>query len=110
MKKEREGREDLMVAQFESEAKAQVDPRQSTYGNFDSHSSLSQALKNTIMQHYFTVHGGDKAQPLPPYVVEAISIICYNLAGISNGNPACTSSWDSISDYADLVSKQLQTS
>jgi hypothetical protein len=108
------------VSQIEEQMKAALnepldldttlDQRGDRYGSFVSHSALSQTLKNTIMQHYFLTHGQDKATPLPPYMVEAISMICHKLARIANGDPHYDDSWHDISGYAELVVKELNKS
>ena len=79
--------------------------RQNTYGNFLNQASLSQVLKNTVMQHYYQTHGEDKAPQLPPFIVEGISMICHKLARAGNGNPYTEDTWDDIAGYAMLVSK-----
>jgi len=85
-----------------------LDERGSRYGDFDTHSVLSQTLKNTIMQHYFQTHGGENAQPLPAYMVESLSMICHKLARIANGDPFYSDSWVDIEGYSRLVVEQLQ--
>ena len=82
--------------------------RGENYGDFATQAVLSQTLKNTIMQHYFQVHGGNKAQPLPAYMVEAISMICHKLARIANGNVTYSDSWQDIVGYAQLVINELE--
>lgn len=84
-----------------------LDERGSNYGSFPNHAALSQTLKNTIMQHYFVVHGGDQAVPLPAFMAEAISMICHKLARIANGNPFYDDSWKDISGYSELVVQGL---
>lgn len=80
--------------------------RGSRYGNFDTHAHLSQVLKNSIMQHYFQVHGS-QAQPLPAYVVEGIAMICHKLARIANGDPMYDDNWRDIAGYSKLVLDEI---
>jgi hypothetical protein len=84
-----------------------LEERGNNYGEFSNHAALSQTLKNTIMQHYFIVHGGDQATPLPAFMVEAISMIAHKLARIANGNPFYDDSWKDISGYAELAVKGI---
>lgn len=85
-----------------------LDERGANYGNFAHQAILSQTLKNSVMQHYFQTHGGNEAEPLPAYMVEAISMICHKLARIANGDPSYIDSWTDISGYSQLVVEQLQ--
>lgn len=82
--------------------------RGQNYGLFQNQASLSQSLKNTIMQHYFQTHGGDQADPLPAYLVEGISMICHKLARAANGNPYYIDNFKDISGYAELICKALE--
>jgi len=82
--------------------------RQSTYGDYATVAALSQALKNTVMQHYFEVHGGNSAKPLPPFMAESISMICHKLSRIANGDPFYADSWQDIAGYAELVVRILE--
>ena len=91
----------------ESSTDAILNERGSRYGSFANHSALSQALKNTIMQHYFQTHGGNEAEPLPAYMVESISMICHKLARIANGDPHYDDSWKDIAGYSQLVVEEL---
>lgn len=84
-----------------------LNERGDRYGNFANHSALSQTLRNTIMQHYFQVHGGAEATPLPPYMAEALTMICHKLARIANGDPHYDDSWRDIAGYATLVVEEL---
>ena len=85
-----------------------LNERGNNYGAFPNQAALSQTLKNTIMQHYFVVHGGEKAVPLPAFMAEAIGMICHKLARIANGNPFYDDSWKDISGYSELVVQALK--
>ena len=85
-----------------------LDERGINYGVFTNQANLSQTLKNTIMQHYFAIHGNEKATPLPGFMAEGISMICHKLARIANGNPFYEDSWKDISGYAELVVQALE--
>lgn len=84
-----------------------LNERGDRYGSFKSHAELSQALSQTILQHYFTHHVNP--QPLPPYMIESIQRICHKLARIANGDPHYVENWQAISTYSNLVSEELQT-
>lgn len=79
------------------------------YGDFANQAQLSQGLKNAVMQHYFTTHGGASATPLPTYMVEALSMILHKVARVVNGDPLYVDSWRDISAYAELVVRGLST-
>lgn len=92
----------------ESSIDSVLSERGDRYGNFANQAALSQTLKNTIMQHYFQTHGGNEAQPLPAYMVEAIAMICHKLARIANGDPNYSDSWTDIQGYSELVVRELE--
>jgi hypothetical protein len=79
--------------------------RGTRYGEFSKQAELSQALYQTLMRHYFTVHS--KAEPLPPYIVEALAMICHKLARIANGDPFYDDNYRDISGYSQLVVEEL---
>lgn len=79
------------------------------YGAFVSQAELSQTLKNTIIQHYFTHHQPNPA-PLDPVIAEAITMICHKLARIGNGDPIYIENWRDISGYSELVVSHLNNS
>lgn len=85
-----------------------LEQRGVNYGTFSNQANLSQALKNTIMQHYYATHGNEKATPLPGFMAESISMICHKLARIANGNPYYEDSWKDISGYAELTVQALE--
>jgi len=80
--------------------------RGNRYGTFKNQAALSQALKNTIMKHYFNTR--ENPAPMEPYMAEAIAMICHKLARIVNGDPYYESSWVDIEGYAKLVSDELK--
>lgn len=86
-----------------------LNERGARYGTFTNHAELSQNLKGLILQHYFSTHGKEQAPQLPPYMVEAISMICHKLARIANGDPTYIDSWRDISAYSELVTRELAT-
>ena len=79
------------------------------YGNFATQAQLSQVLKNNVMQHYFNTHGGAEAPPLPPFIVEAVSVILHKVARIANGDSMYIDSWRDIAGYSELVVEELLT-
>lgn len=86
-----------------------LNERGARYGEFHNQAALSQNLRNALMQHYFYTHGKDQAPPLPPYMVEAIQMICHKLARIANGDPFYDDSWRDIGGFSQLVVEQLTT-
>jgi hypothetical protein len=85
-----------------------LEQRGTRYGKFEDLASLSQALSQTVIQHYFKTHGGQEAPPLPPFMVEALQIICHKLARIANGDPAYIDNWVDLQGYSQLVTDILQ--
>ena len=81
--------------------------RGTRYGEFRDQASLSQAFRNAFMQHYYYTHGKDEAPPLPPYMIEALTLIFHKLARIANGDPYYDDSWRDISGYSQLVVEEL---
>ena len=79
-----------------------LNERGDRYGRFATQAALSQTLHNTIMKHYFDIHGHSTA-PLPPYIVEALSMICHKLARVANGDPLYDDNWRDIAGYSQLV-------
>lgn len=82
-----------------------LNERGDRYGSFKPHAELSQALSQTILQHYFTHHVNPR--PLPPYMIESIQMICHKLGRIANGDPHYDDSWRDIAGYSQLVVEEL---
>ena len=76
------------------------------YGDFEHHASLSQALSQTLIKHYFEHHANPA--PLQPFQTEALQMICHKLARIVNGDPSYDDNWRDIAGYAQLVVDILQ--
>jgi hypothetical protein len=85
-----------------------LEQRDTQYGKCEDLASLSQALSQTVIQHYFKTHGGQEAPPLPPFMVETLQMICHKLSRIANGDPMYIESWRDISGYAELVCTTLK--
>lgn len=77
--------------------------RGSRYGEFEDVAKVTQALYQTLMQTYYTTHGGQAATPLPAYTAEALHMICNKLARIVCGDPSYRDNYVDISGYAVLV-------
>lgn len=75
--------------------------RGNRYGSFSNHATVSANLRSTILNHYMTTH--PEGKPLPPYMMEAIVMICHKLGRIANGDPFYDDSWKDISGYSQLV-------
>ena len=82
-----------------------LEERANKYGNFETHSMLSQSLNQIIIRHTSKY----QKQPMQPYMMEAIMMICHKLARIANGDPYYSDQWKSIADYATEVSELLNS-
>jgi len=78
-----------------------LEQRGTRYGDFRSHSELSQALQQVILRH--AVSKQDPNKKMEPYMVEALMMICHKLARIANGDPHYDDSWRDIAGYSQLV-------
>ena len=78
--------------------------RGSRYGEFSSHSELSQNLKIT-----FNEHVGNYGQPelFTDTINEAVEMIFHKLARIANGDPTYDDNYRDIAGYAQLVVDDL---
>lgn len=83
-----------------------LETRGNRYGDFTKGAVLSQALRNAIIQHYYTVHN-PATEALQPYQAEAIALICQKLSRIANGDPNYSDNWVDICGYAQLVVDEL---
>jgi hypothetical protein len=72
--------------------------RQSTHGDFELFSEVSQTLKGTV-------HGRDAN--LSDMQVEALEMICHKMARILTGDPGHKDHWADIAGYATRVSERL---
>lgn len=88
-----------------SDIKTILNQRGSQYGNFATQATLSQTLYNTIMAHYVQTHPDTRG--VPPFIAEALGMICHKLARIGNGNLLYIENWRDISGYATLVADLL---
>lgn len=77
-----------------------LNQRETTYGDFESLTRLSQTLQNTFFSHYMRTSNNT---PLPPHMVEALMMIFHKLSRIANGNPYYVDSWTDIGGYSQLV-------
>ena len=75
--------------------------RQSTYGAFENHAKISQALKDVMFEH----SGWDR---LKPDQREALEMIQHKVARILNGDPTYADNWIDIAGYATLVVSRLE--
>jgi len=69
--------------------------------------SLSQALKNSVMQHYFTAQETENPTPMPPFMAEVISEVCKNLSKVAVVNSTDTDNWKNIKEYAEFMMEAL---
>lgn len=77
--------------------------RETRYGSFDGHASISQGLKAVITAN-LSLQCLDKIQH---YHAEAVDMICHKLARIANGDPDYIDNWHDIAGYATLVENIL---
>ena len=82
-----------------------LEERANRYGDFETHSILSQTLNQVILKHA----SKHQKQPMQPYMMEAIMMICHKLACITNGDPYYSDQWKSIADYATEVLELLNS-
>jgi len=76
-----------------------LEERGEMYGEFRTHSVISQTLKESIWCD-------DKG--LSAYQKEALEMIAHKIARILNGDPNYIDSWRDISGYAELVIQELE--
>ena len=77
--------------------------RGKTYGPFERHASISQAIKKAIFLYGYGMPIG-----LTPDQKEALEMIAHKIARIANGNPNHIDNWDDIAGYATLVADELR--
>ena len=75
--------------------------RGSRYGRFQTHASITQALKDCM-------EDCPQWPLLHAYHKEALEMIQHKIGRILNGDPNYADSWDDIAGYATLVSKILK--
>ena len=80
-----------------------LEERANRYGDFETHSILSQSLNQIILRHASQY----QKQSMQPYMMEAIMMICHKLARIANGDPYYDDSWRDIAGYAQRVYELL---
>lgn len=75
--------------------------------NFYSLTNLSQTLNAIMLQHYSDVNKAkEETNPsLPPYMLEILNRISFDLATLMNNDPTDTLVWNNIASYAELASK-----
>ena len=74
--------------------------RSARYGNFETESEISEALKAILRLYYTKKH---KA-----YMRSALEFNCHKMARILNGDPTYADNWVDISGYATIVSEKLK--
>lgn len=82
-----------------------LNQRGTRYGEFTDNAALSTALRSMIMQQHAHFHPDE---PLEPYMLEALIMICHKLARIATGDSKYDDSWHDIAGYSELVVKILQ--
>lgn len=75
--------------------------RQGTYGAFENHAKISQALKDVMFER----SGWDR---LKPDQREALEMVQHKIARILNGDPDYADNWIDIAGYATLVANRLE--
>jgi hypothetical protein len=79
-----------------------LNERGKRYGDFGTHSALTQALKAHMRLNRA------KWESLTGYQKEALEMIAHKIGRILNGDPNYIDSWHDISGYAKLVEDLLQ--
>lgn len=84
----------------------------SRYGEFDTHSFLSQQLKTAMVTHTIaateTYNYNTPYSRLPADMKEALEMIQHKIARIINGDPNYTDNWHDIQGYAKLIEDRLR--
>lgn len=75
--------------------------RQGTYGPFENHAKISQALKAVMHER----SGWDR---LKHDQREALEMVQHKIARILNGDPDYADNWIDIAGYATLVANRLE--
>ena len=83
---------------------ATLEQRGSRYGDFDSHSQLSQTLKSAFHDH--VVEFG-QPEAFTDTINEALDLIFHKLARVANGDPLYDDNFRDIAGYATLVVEHL---
>ena len=78
-----------------------LEAREKTHGNFESHSIISQYIKDGMRET-------DGWKALNPAQAEALEMIAHKIARILNGNSCVHDHWDDIAGYATLASKSFE--
>ena len=96
------------MADFRSAMKSEVTDvnqmlagRESRYGSFQNHASISQALKSVMQAR----SGWDR---LAADQKEALEMVQHKVARILNGDPNWHDSWLDVAGYATLVANRLE--
>ena len=76
--------------------------RGNRYGAFKHHAEVSQQLLETIADH-MNEHNETAWNDLPPFIREALTLICHKLGRIANGDPYYDDNYRDIAGYAKLV-------
>lgn len=84
-----------------SEVDSTLGERGSRYGSFDSHSVITQSLKDQMYKC-------PKWAELPAHMKESLEMIMHKVGRILNGDPTYADSWHDIAGYAILVEKILE--
>lgn len=71
------------------------------YGDFESHATITQAIKYNIRQ-------GESFTRMEDNMVEALDMIAHKIGRIVNGDPRYADSWADIAGYAQLVANHLE--
>lgn len=74
--------------------------RETRYGDFMTHASITQDIKAAIRQ-------GPSFTKLEDDMVEALDMIAHKVGRIVNGDPRYADSWVDIAGYAKLVADRL---
>lgn len=80
-----------------------LDERGAHYGDFTTHASIAQSLKNIMT-------GTTGWSRLSPNQREALDMIQHKVARILNGDPNYADSWHDIAGYATLAEERVSKS
>lgn len=75
---------------------ATLTQRGTRYGDFKTHSMISQQLQEVLFET-------KSREEMPPYINEALTLICHKLARVVNGDHMYDDNFRDIAGYSQLV-------
>ena len=95
-----------MAGRKQMKTKKVLKERGKRYGEFRDHAKISQQLQTTIIEGMQAT--GKVYNDIPPYIHEALILICHKLARVANGDPMYADNFVDIAGYSQLVVNELE--